>query len=176
MLTLPITIATCTAFFSTLVPLANNPDTDIAFIRQQYAATRQALPTMRRRRIDLLDWSTEGAAATGYFQRQELRLVEADVYGEMGQMHTGYYFAQGQLIFVLERAQNYAVHLQQRPSLAGSTRSTRRYYFSEGCLVRWLQDQNQAVPTSVSAYPQKQQQLLAEAQELQQLLAKPPAR
>lgn len=155
---------------------APNEDRLVTAIRQQYAATRQALPTLRKKRIDVWDWSTEGAEATGYYKGNSLRLAEAHVYGEMGQAHIGYYFHDEQLIFVLEQNQNYAVPMPMRPSLAGSTFKTERFYFHQGQLIRWLGTKNQLMAVSTPDYSEKQKQLLDQAQELQQLLAAKPKR
>ncbi|GAB2944879.1 hypothetical protein GCM10027048_07270 [Hymenobacter coalescens] len=171
MVTLPVVIAVCATLLDARSPQATTPDAEITRIRQHYTSTRQALPTLRKRTIDVMDWSTEGGTATGYFRQQELRLVEAAIYGEMGQSHTEYYFVGGKLIFVLERERHYAFHVHQRPSLQGATTSTQRYYFSGGHLIRWLNSWQEPVVATGPERLQKQQQLLAEAQELQQRLA-----
>lgn len=109
-------------------------DGKIKAIRQRYAKVERELKQCRQVKRELSGESAEGGELTGYFQRDSLRKLVGQFYGETGQAREEYYFWDGQLFFVLRTESRYTKPL----SGVVKNKTEERFYFDEGTLIQWL--------------------------------------
>lgn len=127
-------------------------------IRAESAAIEQELKSYREVKRDLPDESAEGGELTAWFKGPALRKLSARFFGETGQALEEYYFARDVLIFVLRVESHYT-----RP-MSGVTKSKteQRFYFADGKLIRWLNQDNKDV-TNDAAAGERERELVASA-------------
>ena len=128
----------------------------IPAIRQQYAAINKGVRRYRKIRKELSGFSLEGGELVAYFKGPALVKIAATHYGEGGNSTEEYYYSNGNLIFVFEKVSRY-----DRP-MSGKVTSTaeNRFYFSDGKLIRWLNENNKQNTAGSEEYRQKEKQLL----------------
>ena len=104
----------------------------ISAIRDAYARIERGLPSYRRVRHDLFDFSTEGGYLDAWFDGPHLKKLDAWYYRETGRDQEAYYFVGDTLVFVFAAEENY-----DRP-LTGHVvhRDENRFYFHDQRLIR----------------------------------------
>lgn len=113
----------------------------IPAISKQYAAINKRVARYRKVKKQLSGSSLEGGELVACFDREVVVKIVARHFGESGNTVEEYYYANGQLIFVLEKVSHY-----DQPLSGRVIRTTEnRYYFSEDDLVRWIDEKGNAV-------------------------------
>ena len=147
-------------------------------IRKHYGEIRQALPELRKTSIELDGHSTDGAVVEGYYSKTgELRFIDAKFYGESGKLYEEYYYHKGELIFLLRQHHQYNVPYyvdEQMAKDAGGVAfdesktviQENRYYFHEGKLIRWLDENKRQLDIKSNAAIDKEKESLAFSKEL----------
>ncbi len=136
---------------------------DILFIRGEYQAIRDALPRLATETAEIVDFSTEGGEAKAFRDHDgQIRLIELELYFDTGMTREAFYFSEGSLIFVLRARHQYNAPFYIDQELSEelgtnafdadkTTRSEDRFYFREDRMIRWLDnDRNAMTPESAS--------------------------
>lgn len=114
-------------------PRQPTPDSvAISAIRDAYARIERGLPSYRRVRHDIFDFSTEGGYLDAWFDGPHLKKLDATYYGEMGRSSEAFYFANDTLVFIYADVEHY-----DHP-LSGHVirRDEQRLYFHDQRLIR----------------------------------------
>jgi hypothetical protein len=103
-----------------------------------------------------MDFSTEGGTLNAYFDGGKINLIVVTLYGETGRSDEEYYYDDsGNLFFVLRKESRYGGPF-------GKTVSVRedRFYFREGELIQWLDNEKKRVPSDSAEYKRQEENLL----------------
>jgi hypothetical protein len=152
-----------------LLPLTSaHPTTGgdaIETIRSQYAAINKNVGRYKKVKRNLPGYSAEGGTMDAFFDGKSLKKIVAHFYGEMGRTDEEYYFWGDKLIFVFGRESNY-----DRP-LSGKVVSKKenRFYFNDGQMIRWIDENGRQVSSSDSSYNEKQSDYLETSQKFAEM-------
>lgn len=163
--------------FSAPALFANN-DAAIATIRQAYEQTHNNLCKFKTTEFDAGTNSSEGVEAKAFRDKDgQIKLIKTIIYSEMGKNTREYYYANNQLIFVLDATQTYNAPMyldDVQAKAAGvepfdptkTTTTENRYYFKNNQLIRWLDPQKKAIASNTSNYQLQAKTLLADSNRL----------
>ena len=163
--------------FSTPALFADS-DAEIASIRQAYEQTHNNLCKFKTTEFDAGENSSEGVEAKAFRDKDgQIKLIKTIIYGEMGKNTREYYYANNQLIFVLDSNQTYnaPMYLDDAQAKAAgvepfdptkTTTTENRYYFKNNQLIRWLDPQKKAIASNTSNYQLQAKTLLADSNRL----------
>jgi hypothetical protein len=150
-LALIIGVASCNFGSGTLA----QSDAQISTIRTQYAAINKRAARYKKVKKLLSGFSLEGGDLVAHFDGPAIVKLVATHYGEMGRSTEEYYYSNGKLIFVYERALHY-----NKP-MGKVVRSTEsRYYFDNDQLIRWLDENGKHADTTSEIARSTQKNLL----------------
>lgn len=153
-------------------------DAAIEKIRQSYNEIHKSLPTLKKTEFESDLQSTEGVQAFKYQDRQgQIKLIQIQAFGEMGKSIDEYYYQNQQVVFVLATTHQYNMPIyidaKQAKELGMEgfdPKKTKvlenRYYFNQGQLIRWIDENKQAVKTSDARFKAEGKKVLAESQNL----------
>jgi hypothetical protein len=132
---------------------ANLPATDlISSIRKRYALINKSLPKYRKVKKELSGFSTEGGELAAYFDGKAIVKIATVNQGETGKSVEDFYYWDEKLIFVFRKEDKY-----DAPFSGKVTRTTEnRFYFSDGKLIRWIDENAKQVAPGASEYLKKQ--------------------
>ena len=136
--------------FAAIAGHAADPSSEekIKSIRAQYTEIENELKGCRQVQRDLPDESAEGGELTAWFKGSSLRKLSARFFGETGKALEEYYFANdNRLIFVLR----IETHYTKPMSGVVKNKTEQRFYFADGKLIRWLNQQNKDVTGDAAA-------------------------
>lgn len=124
----------------------------IPAIRQRYAVINKSLSKYRVVKKELAGFSTEGGELVAYFDGPAIVKMAATYQGETGRAFEEFYYLNEKLIFVYRKQDTY-----DRP-MSGKVIKSRveRFYFSDGELIRWIDEDANHVAPNHSEYPGKQ--------------------
>lgn len=111
-------------------------DKDITEIRSQVAAINKGAAKYKKVTKDVDDISLEGAEATFYRSRDDLRKVTARMYGETYKATGEFYYRDGKLIFGYIRHSQYDTQIGLSKPVKVIRVENQRYYFKGGELIR----------------------------------------
>lgn len=156
---------------------ANVPATDlIASIRKRYALINKSLPKYRMVKKELSGFSTEGGELAAYFDGKAIVKIATVNQGEIGKSAEDFYYWDEKLIFVFRRQDTY-----DAPFSGKVTRtSENRFYFSDGKLIRWIDENAKQVAPGAGDYLKKQSEyaraskLLVEASRSSEIIVEAP--
>lgn len=161
---------------SALPAWADKPE--IEKIRQIYQQIHSSLPRLKVNEFESDLKSTEGLQALKYQDaQQQIKLIKVTAFGEMGKQTNAYYYHNQQVVFVLSTEERYNVPFYMTKESAEangtepfdpkkSTFAENRYYFKQGQLIRWLNEQKQAVKMDNPRFKQRGRELFAASQSL----------
>jgi GH24 family phage-related lysozyme (muramidase) len=161
-----------------VMPAFANDDAAIANIRQAYEQTHNNLCKFKTTEFDAGVNSSEGVEAKAFRDKDgQIKLIKTIIYGEMGKNTREYYYANNQLIFVLDSNQTYNAPMyldDVQAKAAGvapfdptkTTTTENRYYFKNNQLIRWLDPQKKAIASNTSNYQLQAKTLLADSNRL----------
>ena len=155
-----------------------NQDADIANIRQTYEQTYNNLCKFKATEFESGENSSEGVEAKAFRDKDgHIKLIKTIIYGEMGKNTREYYYANNQLIFVLDTTQTYNAPMyldNVQAKAAGvepfdptkTTSTENRYYFKNNQLIRWLDNHKKLVAANTSNYKLQAKSVLADSNRL----------
>ena len=145
------------------VNVSSAPQADpVETIRQHYAAINKSVPLYRRVKKNLSGFSAEGGELVAYFHGPSVMKMVATFFGETGKAVEEYYFWNGQLIFVFRTGNNYDKPLSGK--VVKKTES--RFYFKDGKLIKWLDENGKEVALDSTELAGKQADYLKTAKQL----------
>lgn len=141
-------LANATSANALLVPQADNA---IEAIRQHYAGINQNVTRYRRVKKNLSGYSAEGGELFAYFHGPTVMKIVATFFGETGRAVEEYYFWNGQLIFVFQTDNRY-----DKPFGKVVRKIETRFYFKDGKMIRWLDENGKEVAPDSPEFAPKQ--------------------
>jgi hypothetical protein len=139
-------------------------DPAISQIRKEYQSVRNALATFKVESVEPSEPSTEGGEVKAYRDNKgNIRLIRTELYFESGKEIEEYYYQSGLLIFALYEDHRYNVPSNVTPQIAKeiggqsfdpkkTTVAVNRYYFKNGRMIRWLNDDKKEVTMNGKEY------------------------
>ena len=136
-------------------------------IRAVYADTNQNLPSYKVTSYDV-ERSTEGGEVTLYFDHTQLKKIKEVHFGETGKAIFEYYFDDQGLVFIFEQIHDYNAPITQFEADEDipafdpnkSRIEENRYYFCQGKMIEWLDENKRPVTPNSKRYIDKQNELL----------------
>jgi hypothetical protein len=153
-------------------------ESDIAQIRAEYQSIRAALPNLKVETVTLDGYSTEGTDAKAYRDSNgNIRLIRAELFFESGKKIGEYYYKNGKLIFTFYATHRYNAPFNVTPQVAKEIgindfdpKKTRisedRYYFSNGKMIRWLEESKKEVDPKSQEYKDAEKSVVEFSDEL----------
>ncbi len=151
-------------FFSTGLTVAQSTDETIKDIRTKYKYIRDNLHTYDTTMADVRNESTEGGLLTGYYNNNNLKLMEVWLLGETGKRKIEYYFDNEQLFFVFDTYYQYnrPIYWDEKRAKENNDSETfdadktvikeDRYYFDNRRLIRWIKHNGQHADNKLAYY------------------------
>ncbi len=142
----------------------------------------QNLATYKKKALDLQGHVAETGNITGYYEGDELKLAIAISNGENGRKKESYFFHSNHLIAMQQDEFIYNKPRYITKQVAATTgdstwydetktvMKTSWFYFYNGHMVKWLNQQNQAVPDNSPNWEVMNDKLLLDADKLKQML------
>ncbi|HEX8423006.1 MAG TPA: hypothetical protein VF634_06325, partial [Pyrinomonadaceae bacterium] len=131
--------------------------------RQRYAAINKNPAKFRIVKKELSGFSTEGGELTAYFDGAAIVKIAVMNNGETNSFFEEFYFAKEQLIFVYRKQEIY-----DAPMSKVAKTKENRFYFNDGELIRWVNENGKQVAAGSREYPERRVHYLG----LSQLLVK----
>lgn len=136
-------------------------------IRSVYADTNQNLPSYKVTSYEV-ERSTEGGEVTLYFDHTQLKKIKEVHFGETGKAIFEYYFDNQGLVFIFKQIHHYNAPITQFEADEDipafdpnkSRIEENRYYFCQGKMIEWLDENKRPVPPNSKRYINKQNELL----------------
>ncbi|HEX8354941.1 MAG TPA: hypothetical protein VF611_18685 [Pyrinomonadaceae bacterium] len=131
---------------------ANSPQEkdSISFIRERYAAINKNQAKYRAVKKELSGFSTEGGELTAYFDGPKIVKIAVTNYGETNSFFEEFYYSDEKLIFVYRKQEIY-----NEPMNKVVRTKENRFYFSDGELIRWVNENGKHVRAGDSQYPER---------------------
>ncbi len=141
------------------------------------------LTSYQQKTIDLPAQSTEGGSVTFYSKDEKLAMVRAVYYGESARSDARYYFKDDNLISVIQEEYTYNRPIyvtEERAKADGDStwyddsktvRTTNRYYFYDGDMVKWIDKDNKEIPESNKKYRLQAAILFKDAEKIKKMMA-----
>lgn len=122
----------------------------ISAIRQRYAAINKSLAKFRIVRKELSGFSTEGGEMSAYFDGGAVVKIAVMNNGETNSFFEEFYYSKDKLIFVYRKQEIY-----DEPMSKVVKTKENRFYFNDGELIRWINENGKQVAASSSEYPER---------------------
>ncbi len=172
--------------FSILYPatvFSQSVDSIISNTRIKYSDTRKNISSYDTLFREVWDESTEGGEATAFYDGSNLRLIEVWLLGENFKERSEYYFDKGELLFVFETAFKYNRPFYFDSSMAVEYNDTaydpaktsieeNRYYFHNGKLIRWINNNQEAVDPGTENFSEAEKDILLFSGHIKNLFTK----
>lgn len=120
----------------------------ISPIRERYAAVNKNLAKYRVVKKELAGFSTEGGELSAYFDGPEIVKIATTNNGETNSFFEEFYYSGGKLIFVYRKQEIY-----NEPMTKVARTKESRFYFGDGQLIRWVNENGKQVGAGNSQYP-----------------------
>ena len=143
--------------FSANILFSQDQQALVKEIREKYSAIREHLSSYDTTTIEITDESTEGGQAIGYYDKSDLKMIEATWFGETGKRITEYYFDKGKIFFAFDRMYTYnrPMYWDEETARANGDKEAYdpkktkvnedRYYFNQDKLFLWLDNEKKEV-------------------------------
>jgi len=151
-----IVIIVALSVLPTLALTSRQAEGPIASIRQHYAQINGNAAKYRKVKKELTGFSTEGGTLLAYLDGPNIMKIAATFYGETGRTNEEYYYWNGKLIFVLRRESTYSKPLSGKIVRTNEN----RFYFKDGQMIRWIDENGKQPTANTSEYADKQKEYL----------------
>ena len=152
-----LTLIILTVALALLVPIAARAD-NAAQTRARYATVDKAVPKLKPITRELDGYSGERGELTAYFQNgAPVKLVARHFFNTF-RLTDELYFWQGRLLFVSTTKESYNDTISA-PNLKIVSRTQNRYYFKNGQLWRWVDDNGKIIGSGAEFEAQEKDQL-----------------
>ena len=153
---------------------AQSADALVARHRAVYTAVERGRPTYEHAvasmdSLGLEQQSTDGGQLEAYCERDTIRLLVADLYGEIGDATYRYYLDHDSLVFVLHESRRGRPD-GRNPYPKRTIVERERFYFSTDRLVRWLDKRNGAQPVTSAEARERAKDLLNDVRRLRAVM------
>jgi len=139
------------------------PKDPIELIRERFKHINDNISSYIVKKVDSPEMSTEGGELTFYSKENTIMKMTLQLYGEMGNKATDYYYFDNELFFIYDKLENYDNPIYIEGSKVEETLENR-YYFENNKLIKWLDtNKKEQNPTKMKKISQK---LIDEANEL----------
>jgi hypothetical protein len=141
---------------------AQGDEATINSIRQHYGQINRSAGLYKKVKKGLSGFSAEGGELVAYFHGPSVMKMVATYFGESGKASEEFYFWSGKLIFVLR------TDLRYDKPLSGKVvqKTENRFYFSDGKLIRWIDEKAKEVASDKPEYAEKQKEYLDSSKQL----------
>jgi hypothetical protein len=128
----------------------------ISTIRRRYTIINQRLAKYRTIKKELSGFSAEGGELAAYFDGKAVMKIATINQGETGRSFEDFYYWNEKLIFVFRKQDTY-----DKPYSGKVVRTTEnRFYFGDGKLIRWIDENGKQVAPGGIEYQKKQNEYL----------------
>ncbi|MCA1567713.1 MAG: hypothetical protein LC803_19120 [Acidobacteria bacterium] len=128
----------------------------ISTIRRRYTIINKSLAKYRTVKKELSGFSAEGGELAAYFDGKAVMKIATINQGETGRSFEDFYYWDEKLIFVFRKQDTY-----DKPYSGKVARTTEnRFYFSDGKLIRWIDENGKQVAPGGGEYQKKQNEYL----------------
>lgn len=127
----------------------------ITRIRRHYKYINENLNNFDKVELELAGFSTEGGQLTGWSYMGNPKKAVAEHYGEMGKVLEEYYFFDSDLLFSLRIRSNY-----DQPHGNVVSKVVERFYFHQGKLIRYLDNDKKEVSRDDKRYAMEQERVM----------------
>ena len=110
----------------------------VGTIAKKVSAIDRHLSTLRTKKRDIMELSTEGAEATYYSGRHGLEKISVQIYGETFKAAASVYFDKGKPIFAFQRTSKYDTQIGLSRKVKVIRVEEERYYFRADGIFRIL--------------------------------------
>jgi len=153
-------------------------DPAVLHIRKEYQSIQSALPRLKAEPLELSGYSTEGGEAKAFRDNMgNIPLIAVQLYGESGKVFEEFYYENGALIFAFYKQYHYNVPSYISQELAKemggeafdpqkSTITEDRYYFNNGKMIKWLDEQEIPVQAESTEFKDTEKDVLEAANEM----------
>lgn len=132
----------------------------ISTIRRRYAIINKSLSKYRTVKKELSGFSAEGGELAAYFDGKSVMKIATINQGETGRSFEDFYYWDEKLIFVFRKQDTY-----DKPHSGKVVRTTEnRFYFGDGKLIRWIDENGKQAAPGGSEYQKKQNEYLRTSQ------------
>jgi hypothetical protein len=139
-----------------IIPSNSQTGDPIQTIREQYATINKSAARYKSVKKELTGFSAEGGEMVAYFDGPKIMKIVTKHFGEGGKALEEYYYWDDQLIFVYRKDSNY-----DKPGSGKVVRtSENRFYFGDGRLIRWVDENAKPVASGTSEYLGKEKDYL----------------
>jgi hypothetical protein len=121
----------------------------ISSIRGRYAAVNKNLAKYKVVKKELSGFSTEGGELTAYFDGPQIVKITTTNNGETNSFFEEFYYSDEKLIFVYRKQEIY-----DEPMSKVIKTKENRFYFGDGELIRWVNENGKQVGAGDSQYPE----------------------
>jgi hypothetical protein len=128
----------------------------ISQIRQRYAAINKNLTKYKVVKKELSGFSTEGGELTAYLDGATIVKIAVMNNGETNSFYEEFYYSNEKLIFVYRKQEIY-----NEPMNKVVRTKESRFYFNDGELIRWIDENGKQVASRHSKYPESRVHYLA---------------
>lgn len=125
-------------------------DDPISSIRKRYAAVNKNQVKYKAVKKELSGFSTEGGELTAYFDGPEIVKIAVTNYGETNSFFEEFYYSDEKLIFVYRKQEIY-----DEPMSKVVRTKENRFYFNDGRLIRWVNENGKQVGAGDRQYPER---------------------
>jgi len=125
--------------------------TNIEDIKGKYQQIQSKEKSYNKKVKEIDDISTEGAQATYFYDKSNLKLIKVDIYGETGKEEQEYYFDNGKVFFIYikETSYNAPMYAKEFNSKLSKIKQ-KRLYFINGKLVKFLAGSKEVPKDSIA--------------------------
>ena len=136
------------------VPIAAQNKTQIPFVDQEVVKIQKSIRRLQVRERDLSDVSSEGARTKAFYDKNEIRKISGEIFGETGKANVELFYQNGKLIFVNRRQSDY-------DKIFGKIIKTtiQKFYFANDKLIRLIAG-GKSVSQTTPEFSESKQQVL----------------
>jgi len=157
------------AVASPRLPISNAIAHELQAVRKAqalYALTNRERPTYRRLTREIFGITPEGGEVVGYYRGSDLRIIEAEWFGETDQSYEQFYFDAGKPVFMYRHSWSH-----DHPENREIGHYKERFYFDEGRIVRWLDERGRPHPSGAPVFKEEKRSIMYRLQQMLHALA-----
>lgn len=122
-------------------------ESQIASIRAEVGLINKSGPKFRRTTRTVEGISLEGTEAVYLTSNEQVRKVNARMFGETFRASAELFYKDGKLIFAFQRLEGYDTHIAADPPPKVNKVIETRVYYSDGRAIRVMEGKNQLPPS-----------------------------
>jgi len=133
----------------------------ISEIKSLFKETLNNKSSYQYKSVDDFENSTEGGNLKGFYEQNELKLIEAFYYGHMGKAEQQFYVENDEVYFVFIKNFRYNAPPTVSEYDDNKTRLEEdRYYFWNNKMIRWINQNSEHVNVDSDAFQDKEKDML----------------